>query len=358
MTDLLAVMDACGSRRAVLFGYSEGAPMSLLFAATHPERVAALILGSAAARWKAAADYPCGRGSAAMIAAFEQLARHGWGTGASIDWYAPDLAGSVRTRQRMARWERMAVSPSALRRMIRMCYAIDVRCVLPAVHAPTLIIQRLDDRITPPCHGRYLTAHLPAARYFEQPGSHLLWVGDTDSLFARIEELLTGSSHQPRSERVLCTLMAASTIQRDPGELPGQAPARPDAYTAAARDAISVHGGRLLNPGGGNSLLAAFDGPARAIRCAGMLRDRMTGRGIQLRLGIHCGEVDVLEDGVSGIAVEIAIRLAALARPGEVLASRTVKDLVAGSGISFTDRGTRHLPDIPDHWPVFAVGDG
>jgi len=357
MADLQAVMDACGSRRAVLFGYSEGAPMSLLFAATYPERVAALILGSAAARWKAAADYPCGRGSAAMIAAFEQLARHGWGTGASIEWYAPDLADSVRTRQRMARWERMAVSPSSLLRMIRMCYAVDVRSVLPAVHAPTLVIQRLDDRITPPCHGRYLTAHLAAARYFEQPGSHLLWVGDTDSLFAQIEELLTGSGHQPRSDRVLCTLMAANTIQRDRGELPGQAAARPDAYTVAARDTISAHGGRLLRPSD-SSVLAAFDGPARAIRCAGTLRDRMTSLGIQLRLGIHCGEVDIQDDSVSGITADIATRLAALARPGEVLTSRTVKDLVAGSGISFTDRGDHQLPDIPDQWPVFAVGDG
>jgi DNA-binding SARP family transcriptional activator/pimeloyl-ACP methyl ester carboxylesterase len=358
MTDLQAVMDACSSRRAVLFGYSEGAPLSLLFAATHPERVAALILGSGAARWKAAGDYPCGRGSAAMIAAFEQLARHGWGTGASIDWFNPDAAGSVHVRQRLARWERMSVSPSALLRMLRLCYAVDVRSALPAVHAPALIIQRLDDRITPPCHGRYLAAHLPAARYFEQPGSHLLWAGDTDSLFAQIQELLTGSGQQPRSDRVLCTLMAANTGQRDSSELPGgQRPASPDACTAAARDAISPCGGRLLGSCD-TGVLAAFDGPARAIRCAGILRDRVTGLGIQLRVGIHCGEVDVLDDGVSGIAVDIATRLAALASNGEVLASRTVKDLVAGSGISFTDHGTHQLPDIPGQWSVFAVDDG
>jgi DNA-binding SARP family transcriptional activator/pimeloyl-ACP methyl ester carboxylesterase len=352
MGDLQAVMDACGSRRAVLFGYSEGGPLCLLFAATHPERVSALILGAAAARWKAADDYPCGRGSAAMVEAFEQLSRHGWGTGASVDWYAPSLAGSARTRQRLARWERMSVSPSSLMRMIRMCYAVDVRAVLPAVRVPVLIIQRLDDRITPPCHGRYLADHLPSARYFEQPGSHLLWVGDTDSVFEHIEELLTGSGQHARSERVLCALLAASTTR--PG---GGRPASPRGHAAAARDAISAHGGRLLSPADGG-VLAAFDGPARAIRCAGTLREQATALGIGLRVGIHCGEVDIQDDAASGIAADIATELAALARPGEVLASRTVKDLVAGSGIVFANRGTHRLPGVSDRWPLFAVADG
>jgi class 3 adenylate cyclase len=177
-------------------------------------------------------------------------------------------------------------------------------------------------------------------------------------LFEQIEQLLTGSGQQPRSDRVLCTLMAADTVQRDGGDLPGsRRAASPDVYIAAARDAISAYGGRLLSPGD-TGVLAAFDGPARAIRCAGMLRGQVTGLGIQLRLGIHCGEVDILDDSVSGIAVDIATRLAALARAGEVLASRTVKDLVAGSGISFTDRGTHQLPDLPDQWSVFAVGEG
>ena len=357
MTDLEAVLDACGSHRAVLFGYSEGAPMSLLFAATHPQRVAALILGAGAARWKAAAGYPCGRDSAAMIAAFEQLAQHGWGTGASIEWYNPRLAGSARARQQMARWERMAVSPSSLLRMIRMCYAVDVRSVLPAIHAPALIIQRLDDRITPPCHGRYLATHLPAARYFEQPGSHLLWAGDTDALFERIEELLTGGSHRPNSNRMLCALLAAHTAHPRTDELAGsQQPASHDACTAAVRDAITAHGGRMLRPGD-SDVLAAFDGPARAILCASRLHDLVLGPGSRLGLGIHCGEVDITGDSVSGIAADIAVQLAALARPGEVLTSQTVKDLVAGSGISFTDRGTHHLPDIPGRWPVLAIGE-
>ncbi len=345
MTDLLAVLDACGSRRAVLFGYSEGAPMCLMLAATHPERVAALILGAGSARWKDAADYPCGRGSAALFAAFEKLAGHGWGTGASLEWYAPQLASSARFRRQMARWERMAVSPSSLRRMLRLCEAVDVRSVLPAIHTPTLIIQRLDDRITPPCHGRYLAAHLPAARYFEQPGSHLLWAGDIEALFGQVEELLTGDSPPPADDRVLCALLAVD------------AGAWPDGSAAGAREAVAGCGGRLVRSGG-TGMLAVFDGPARAIRCAGLLRDRAAGLGVDVRLGVHCGEVDVLADGagVGGVAVDIATRLAALARPGEVLASRTVRDLVAGSGLSFADRGTHQLTDLGDQQPVFAVG--
>lgn len=153
---------------------------------------------------------------------------------------------------------------------------------------------------------------------------------------------------------MLCALLAA---ERDPGDPPGLRPTVPEAYAAAARDAVSAHGGRLLSPGE-TAVLAAFDGPARAIRCAATLRDRVTALGIRLRLGVHCGEVDVQDDTVSGIAVDIATRLAALARPGEVLTTRTVKDLVAGSGISFTDCGTHHLPGIPDQWPLFTVADG
>lgn len=295
-----------------------------------------------------------------MFAALSNLARHGWGTGGSMEWFNPGAADSVLARQRMSRWERMAVSPSSLLRMLRLVQAADVRDVLAAIHVPTLIIQRLDDRLTPPCHGRYLAAHLPAARYFEQAGSHLLWAGDTDSLFAQIEDLLTGSGRAARTDRVLVTLLAAGPVRPEgEGEAEGEGERERRAVTpedqrraAAARDAVGACGGRPLRSAG-TGLLAAFDGPARAIRCAGVLRDRVTGQ--LTGLGIHCGEVDLTGDGVSGIAVDIATRLAALARPGEVLASRTVKDLVAGSGISFADRGTHQLPDIADPWPVFAV---
>ena len=195
--DVRAVMRASGSNRAVLFGYSEGGPMSILFAARYPERVAALILGAASARWPAAPGYPCGEQTEEMASALEDLAARRWGQGDSIEWYAPSLAGSDAARRSLARWERMAASPSAVLRMLRMIREIDVRDVLPGLGVPALIIQRRQDRITPPCHGRYLAAHLPGARYFEQPGDHLLWLGDTDAMFGQIREFLGEAGATP-----------------------------------------------------------------------------------------------------------------------------------------------------------------
>ena len=171
MADVQAVMGAASSSQAVLFGYSEGAPMSILFAATYPERVTALILGAATARYRWAPDYPCGQGSTEMFDALTEIAAHRWGQGESIDWFLPSRAGSAEARALFARFERMAVSPSAFLRIVAMIHQIDVRAVLPAIHVPTLVIQRLDDRMTPPCHGRYLASHIAGARYFEQSAS-------------------------------------------------------------------------------------------------------------------------------------------------------------------------------------------
>jgi pimeloyl-ACP methyl ester carboxylesterase len=195
MDDVRAVMDACESKRAVLFGYSEGGPMSILFAASYPQRVTGLILGGAAARWSGAPDYPCGHESEAAQEAMERLAQRHWGEGGTVDWIAPGHSGSVRARQALARWERLAAGPSAALRLLRLMRQIDVRDVLPGVSAPALVIQRLGDRVSPRCHGRYLASHLPHARYVEQPGDHLLWAGDTDALFAEIGDFLGGAEH-------------------------------------------------------------------------------------------------------------------------------------------------------------------
>ncbi|HZA51274.1 MAG TPA: alpha/beta fold hydrolase [Myxococcaceae bacterium] len=345
--DLRAVMDACGSRRAALFGYSEGGTMSLRFTATYPERVSALVLAATAARWSSAPDYPCRLESDTALGAFEALAHSGWGTGASIEWLAPSLAGSARVRERIARWERMAASPSALLRMLRLVRAIDVRATLPAIQVPTLVISRLDDRAAPPCHGRYLADRLAGSRYFEQPGGHLLWMGDTDAIFDEVEGLLTGTSQHPVRDRVLSTLVVADSGDQDLCS---------DAFTGAARETVAAHRGRMFRSGD-HALLATFDGPTRAIRCADALRERAARLGIALGLGVHSGEIDIRNDGIGGTLVDTTACLASLAEPGEVLASGTVKDLVVGSGISFGHRGNHALSGVSHPSPLFNVLD-
>jgi class 3 adenylate cyclase len=357
MDDVRAVMHACQSRKAVLFGYSEGGPMSILFAATYPERVSALILGAAFARATNAPDYPCGPDSDAPVDAIEQLAAHGWGRGDTVEWYAPSRAHSVRARDGFARWERMAASPSSLLRMLRMIRSIDVRSALPAIQVPTLVIQRTDDRITRPCHGRYLADHLPHARYFEQPGDHLLWLGDTDAMLAEIEQFLTGARRPPEPDRVLATILLTDIV--DSTTTAARIGDRRwhtllDAHRSVARREIASHRGRLIESTG-DVILATFDGPGRAIRCACALREAASNEGIQVRAGVHTAEIELLGDDITGISVHITSQINSLARPGEILASRTVKDLVVGSGITFTERGTHKLGGVHDDWDVFAV---
>lgn len=338
MEDLRAVMHAAGSRRAVLFGYSEGAPMSIMFAATYPERVTALILGSASARWFPAPGYPCGEGTEEMFAGLGDIAAHRWGQGASIEWYMPSRADSARARELFGRFERMAINPSAFLRMMRMIRDIDVRAVLPALHVPTLVIQRLDDRITPPCHGRYLASHIAGARYFEQPGDHSLRFaasGNFEELVTELTGFLDQVTRQREPDRVLATILRAK-IQGDPGDL------------------VRGHRGRLIRTTA-DGILATFDAPGQAIRCAAAVRDDAAAAGIPVRAGIHTGEVDLVGEEIAGLSVQITDQVAALARPAEILVSRTVKDLVAGSGITFAERGSHALNGPPDEWPLFAV---
>jgi pimeloyl-ACP methyl ester carboxylesterase/class 3 adenylate cyclase len=354
MNDVRAVMQAASSAQAVLFGYSEGAPMSILFAATYPERVTALILGSAAARWFPAPDYACGPETEEMYQALTGIAEHRWGQGDTIDWYLPSRSGSAHARQLVARFERMAISPSGFLRMVRMIREIDVRPVLPAIHVPTLVIQRLGDRITPPFHGRYLAAHISGARYVEQPGDHSLRFsgsGDSDALCAEIASFLAGTTQRRGPDRVLATMLVAETAA---GGLPD---GRMAACVAAWGQQVVCHRGRLISGAAGRAL-AVFDAPGQAIRCAAALLDSAAAHGIQLRAGIHTGEVELAGDGIAGPSVGIADGVAALAQPAEILVSRTVKDLVAGSGLGFTSRGSHRLAGRPEAWPLFAVTRG
>jgi hypothetical protein len=270
----------------VLFGYSEGAPMSILFAATYPERVSGLILGSASARWFPAPGYPCGQGSEEMYDALVQIAMHRWGQGASIEWYLQSRADSPRAREAFGRFERMAISPSAFLRMLRMIRDIDVRAVLPAIHVPTLVIQRQDDRITPPGHGRYLASHIAGARYFEQPGDHSLrFAGhrDIDALCAEIADFLAGADRPRAPDRVLATILRATVAG------PGTDRAGPP-DDATVRRQVGSHRGRLISSTGAG-ILAIFDAPGQAIRCAAAVHDHAAARGVRIRAGVHTGEV-------------------------------------------------------------------
>lgn len=351
MEDVRTVMRAAGSSRAVLFGYSEGAPMSILFAATYPGRVSALILGSASARWFPAPGYPCGPGAQEMYDALVDIATHRWGQGATIDWYLQSRAGSSHARQLFGRFERMAVNPSAFLRMLRMIRDIDVRAVLPAIHVPALVIQRLGDRITPPCHGRYLAAHIAGARYFEQPGDHSLRFaasGDSDALCAEITGFLASTARPGDPGRVLATVLQVQVTSERSAE--DQA----DTWGKAARQLIRGHRGRLVRATA-DAIMATFDAPGQAIRCAGTIRDDVTALGIVIRAGIHTGEVDLVGDDIAGISVQVADRVAALAQPAEILVSRTVKELVTGSDITFAERGSYELNHPGKPWPLFAV---
>lgn len=340
MQDLQAVMAAVDCDNAVVVGYSEGAPMSILFAATHPEMVSALILGSGFARWFPAPDYPCGPGAQQAYEALRDIFLHRFGEGATIDWFLPSQATSLRVRQALARFERMAVSPSTALRMLDMIRHIDVRAVLPAVRVPTLVIQRAGDRINPPFYGRYLASHIPGARYFEQPGDHVLRFAEgeeLDSLFAEIEDLLASATTATDHPRVLTTILCAPTLEH---LLPA--------------DELDKWGGHLRESGAGR-MTATFDAPGQAIRCARAICAQGAKQGLHRGAGIHTGEVYLVGNEIHGTSVEIAASVAAHARPGEVLVSRTVQDLVVGSGISFAERGYTRLKAIEGQWPLFTV---
>jgi len=267
-----------------------------------------------------------------------EIATHRWGQGDTIDWYLPSRAGSPHVRELVGRFERLAVSPSAFLRMLDVIRDIDVRAVLPAIHVPTLVVQRRGDRINPPCQGRYLASHITDARYFEQPGDHSLRFassGESDALFSEITAFLASAeATEPGRDRMLATLMLARELA-----------------SMTARPMVSAHKGRMIM-GDADAILAIFDAPGQAIRCAAAIR---AAAGTGARIAVHTGEVDIADSRVSGTSVDIAYRIAALARPAEILVSRTVKDLLAGAGIGFAARGSHRLDEAEDAWQLFAV---
>ena len=358
--DVRAVMDAAGSERAALFGLSEGGPMSVLYAATHPERVSALVLCGAMGRTTWAPDYPWATPAEALRESAAQFIAPYWGQDARgmVEIFAPSLAGDVAAVAWTARMERSAASPAMVQQIFEMFLDIDVRHVLPSIHVPTLVLHRRGDRVVNRRAGRELARQIPGARYVELPGiDHQPWSGDAEDVLGEVEEFLTGVRTIPEPDRVLATVMFTDIVgsTQRAAEL-GDSRWRDllDGYQAAVRRELARHRGREVKSLGDGSL-ATFDGPARAIRCGQAIVAAVAAAGLEVRIGLHTGEVEVIGDDVGGIAVHIAARVGALAAGGEVLVSSTVKDLVAGSGIAFAARGSHALKGIPDEWRLFAV---
>jgi class 3 adenylate cyclase len=357
MDDVRAVMDAAGSRQAALFGASEGGPMSLLFAATYPARTSALIIYGSYARRGWAPDHPFGVTADEMenlLAAVES----GWGTPVGVDTWAPSLARDDVLRQWWATFLRFAASPGAAIAVLRMAQEIDVRHVLPVITAPTLILHRTGDRLARVEQARYLAERINGAKLVELPGDdHLYFVGDANALVDEIQEFLTGVRGTPEADRVLATVLFVDMVgSTERAAALGDAKWRSllATYHAQARKEVARFRGRIIDTAG-DGVLAVFDGPARAIRCSAAIRDAVATQDLSVRAGLHTGECEISGDKVVGIAVHIAARVSALAAPGEILVSNTVKDLVAGSGLRFSDRGSHTLKGVPGEWRVLAA---
>jgi pimeloyl-ACP methyl ester carboxylesterase len=358
--DVRAVMDAAGSERAALFGISEGGPMGVLFAATHPDRVTALVLHGAMGRTTEAPDYPWASPAEALRESATEFIAPYWGQQAEgmVELFAPSFAHDPEAVEFTARMERSAASPAMVQQIFEMFLGIDVRAVLPTIHVPTLVLHRRGDRVVNRRAGEELAAQIPGARYVELPGiDHLPWAGDSEAVLGEIEEFLTGARSVPEPDRVLATVMFTDIVgsTERAAEL-GDARWREllSAHQAAVRRELTRFRGREVKTLGDGSL-ATFDGPARAIRCGHAITEAARPVGLEVRIGLHSGEVELMEEDVGGIAVHIAARVGALAAAGEVLVSSTVKDLVAGSGIGFVDRGAKHLKGISGEWRLFAA---
>jgi len=357
MDDVRAVMDAVDSPRAALMGISEGGPMCALFSATYPQRVAALVIVGGYARRLWAPDYPFAP-NREEHERFMQEVREGWGGPVGLAHRAPSMMDDERFKDWWARYLRMSASPGAVLALTRMNAEIDVRGVLPTIHVPTLIIHRSHDRALHVEHARYMARQIPDARYVEVPGDdHLPFVGDQDAILDEIEEFLTGVRRGPEPDRVLATVLFTDIVGST--ELAARLGDRRwrdllDAYHAQVRRELARFRGREIDTAG-DGVLATFDGPARAIRCACGINQAVRDLGIEVRSGLHTGEIEVMGAKVGGIAVHIGARVAAHAGAGEVLVSSTVKDLVAGSGLHFEDRGARALKGVPGEWRLFAV---
>jgi pimeloyl-ACP methyl ester carboxylesterase len=358
MDDVRAVMDAAGSERATLFGTSEAGALNVLFAATHPGRTAALILLNSYARIAWAEDYSWGVPGAAAAEQLLKMIEAGWGQGVAFEALVASQANDAAMRAWWARYQRLAASPGAAVTLLRRAFDTDARAVLSAIRVPTLIMHRAGDPFSGPEHGRYLAEHITGARFVELSGTdHLLFAEDADRILAEVREFLTGVREEHEAERVLATILFADIVDSTVRAAAlGDRRWRDllDRYYAIVRGELARFRGRELDTAG-DGFFASFDGPARAIRCGAAISKAVRSLGISVRVGLHTGECEVIGEKVGGIAVHIGARIASCAAEGEILVSSTVRDLVAGSGIEFDDRGAQVLRGVPGDWRIFAV---
>jgi pimeloyl-ACP methyl ester carboxylesterase/class 3 adenylate cyclase len=354
--DVRAVMDAAGSERAALFGLSEGGAMSVLFAATYPERTRALLLcGTFPNGTLDPDDNPGGQRWVDGIQKVLSATEH-WGEGRTLAYMAPS-ADSERDRIGRGIFERSAASPQMAQTLIDMVLETDVRELLPSIRVPTLVLHRAEEFVPVEC-ARYMAERIPGARLVVLPGmDHIPFYGDADGYAEEIEEFLTGARQAPVSDRILTTVMFTDIVgSTERAAALGDARWREllSRHDELMRVELERHRGREVKTMG-DGFLATFDGPARGIRCARAVADQVRSLDVALRAGLHTGECELIGDDIGGMAVNIGARIGALAGADEVVVSSTVKDLVVGSGISFTDRGAQQLKGVPGEWRVFAV---
>ena len=355
--DAVGVLDAAGSQKAVVIGNIGGGLIATTLAATHPDRVSSLVLVDCFARSIVAPDFPIGDAPAVVDDEVEMSEAHA-GQGVLLDLLGPSLAADPVLRRTWSRFERHAASPGSFKAIVRFINEGDVREVLPAIRVPTLVIHRAGGRRFGGAHGRYLADHIPNARYVELPGDDkVIWAGDVDSILAEIQDFVTGVRPAPTPTRVLATVLftdivGSTRLAAEIGDLRWRALL--DEHNRIARHQLARFGGREIKSVG-DGILATFDGPARAVRCAAAIADEEAALGLDLRAGLHTGEIELQGDDVAGLAGHIAARISALAGAREILVSSTVRDLVVGSGLEFDDHGTQELKGVPGEWRVFAV---
>jgi class 3 adenylate cyclase len=354
--DLVAVMDEVGSPRATLFVQGGATQMAVMAAATHPDRITSLVILNGFARLARADDYPAGLPERLHEVVADQVERE-WGTGSLVVLFGPSRAGRPGFEEWWGRVERFGATPRLARARMEAALQLDVRNLLPLVAAPTLVVHNRDNRYVRVGHGRYLAEHIPGARLLERDSADHFPVPDPDLLGA-VEEFVTGARAESHTEeRALATVLFVDVVgsTRYASELGDQAwRAALERFELVGRSTLHAFAGTFEKPTG-DGLLATFDGPARAIRCALSLNEQVRRSGLEIRCGVHTGEVTRSTEGLAGLGVHLCARVCDLAAPGEVLVTRTVRDLVAGSGIAFEERGEHELKGVPDTWALYAA---